>query len=232
MKRREALLKVSLLMGGTISAPALTGILNGCTSKKAEQAAAAAATGSEFQFLSAEQFKVVSELSEIIIPTTSTPGAKAAKVDQFIDIMLADCYEEKDQKSFLKGLDRLEDKSQKAHKKTFLDITADQQTALLKEIAAEDDKKPEPKPAKPEDERQGQTPAGAGQSGTAQSGAPKPEDEQKAPLPFFRTLKELTLLGYFTSEIGATQALDYKQVPGRYDPCIPYKEGEKAQASV
>jgi hypothetical protein len=213
-------------MGGTLSAPALTGILNGCTTKKAEQAA----TGSTLQFLTAEQDRMVSELSEIIIPTTNTPGAKAAKVNEFIDTMLADCYEEKDQKSFIKGLDRLEDKAKKAHKKAFLELTTDQQTVLLKEIAIEDDKKPEPPPAKPEDGAKGEAQAGAGQEGTAVTGAPKPDMEQKPPLPFFRTLKELTLLGYFTSEIGATQALNYVQVPGRYEPCVPYKEGEKAFA--
>ena len=44
-------------------------------------------------------------------------------------------------------------------------------------------------------------------------------------------MKELSLLGYFTSEIGATQALRYVESPGRYDPCIPYKPGEKEWAS-
>jgi len=43
-------------------------------------------------------------------------------------------------------------------------------------------------------------------------------------------LKDLTVLGYFTSEIGATQALNYVEVPGRYDGCIPYNEGDKAYA--
>ncbi len=43
---------------------------------------------------------------------------------------------------------------------------------------------------------------------------------------YFRMLKELTLLGYFTSEIGYTQAMRYAETPGRYDPCVPYKEGE------
>jgi hypothetical protein len=38
---------------------------------------------------------------------------------------------------------------------------------------------------------------------------------------WFRTLKELTLLGYYTSEIGATQELRYVAVPGRYDGCVP-----------
>ena len=44
-------------------------------------------------------------------------------------------------------------------------------------------------------------------------------------------MKELALLGYFTSEIGATQALRYTETPGRYDPCIPYTPGEKAWAA-
>jgi hypothetical protein len=48
---------------------------------------------------------------------------------------------------------------------------------------------------------------------------------------YFRMMKELTLLGYFTSEIGATKALRYIESPGRYDACIPYKKGDKAWAS-
>lgn len=47
---------------------------------------------------------------------------------------------------------------------------------------------------------------------------------------YFRMLKELTLLGYFTSEIGSTQALNYIQTPGRYEGCIPYEQGGKAWA--
>ena len=43
-------------------------------------------------------------------------------------------------------------------------------------------------------------------------------------------LKDLTVLGYFTSEIGATQALNYVEVPGKFDACIPYTPGEKAYA--
>ena len=48
--------------------------------------------------------------------------------------------------------------------------------------------------------------------------------------PFWRLLKELTLFGYFTSEQGATQALEYVPIPGRYDACIPLKPGQKAYA--
>jgi hypothetical protein len=47
---------------------------------------------------------------------------------------------------------------------------------------------------------------------------------------FFRLMKELALLGYFTSEIGCTQAQRYFETPGRFDPCVPYTPGERAWA--
>jgi hypothetical protein len=47
---------------------------------------------------------------------------------------------------------------------------------------------------------------------------------------FFRQMKELTLLGYFTSEIGCTQAMRYRETPGRFDPCVPYTPGETSWA--
>ena len=57
--------------------------------------------------------------------------------------------------------------------------------------------------------------------------------EQKAQVEtvhYFRLMKELALLGYFTSEIGYRQAMRYVETPGRYDPCAPYKPGEKIWA--
>ena len=52
-----------------------------------------------------------------------------------------------------------------------------------------------------------------------------------APAHYFRMMKELALLGYFTSEVGCTQALRYVESPGRFDPCIPYAPGEPAWAA-
>ncbi len=51
-----------------------------------------------------------------------------------------------------------------------------------------------------------------------------------APAHYFRMMKELTLLGYFTSEIGCKQARRYVETPGRFDGCVPYKKGDKAWA--
>lgn len=57
--------------------------------------------------------------------------------------------------------------------------------------------------------------------------AKKPDE----PTHYFRMIKELALLGYFTSEIGYTKAMRYIETPGRFDPCVPYVAGETSWAS-
>lgn len=54
--------------------------------------------------------------------------------------------------------------------------------------------------------------------------------EPEEPNHYFRMIKQLTLLGFFTSELGATKALRYNPIPGRYDGNYPYKKGDKAWA--
>jgi len=54
--------------------------------------------------------------------------------------------------------------------------------------------------------------------------------EKDAPSHYFRMMKELTLLGFFTSKPGATQALRYIAVPGKYEGCVDYKKGDRAWA--
>ena len=56
--------------------------------------------------------------------------------------------------------------------------------------------------------------------------------KKEDPNHYFRMIKELTLLGYFTSEVGSTKALRYSPVPGKYDGCVPYKKGDKAWATT
>jgi len=57
------------------------------------------------------------------------------------------------------------------------------------------------------------------------------KNKKKEDLPhYFAMMKQLTLLGFFTSEVGATQALNYVPIPGKYEGCIPYKKGDKAYA--
>ena len=54
-------------------------------------------------------------------------------------------------------------------------------------------------------------------------------DDKENPT-FFRSLKQLTLLGYFSSQKGATEALALLEIPGNYEPCLPLEEGQKAWA--
>ncbi|MEO6684865.1 MAG: gluconate 2-dehydrogenase subunit 3 family protein [Dyadobacter sp.] len=199
MKRRDAIARVALLMGGTLSAPTMLAFLEGCKSSTETS------TALSFPF-SADQKNLVSEVAEIIIPKTDTPGAKDAEVGEFIEKMIKECYAGKDQDSFAKGLKELE-------KKDFLKASPADQTKILKELEASAKTDSE----KATEERKKFTEAGKEYT-----------DDQG--VPFFKLIKELTLLGYFTSEPGATLALDYVPIPGRYDGCIDLKPGQKAWA--
>ncbi len=191
MNRREALSSVALLLGGTIIGA--EAFLSGCTNADKKIGAA----GLNF---SPDDIAFLDEVGETIIPTTSTPGAKATKIGEFMKTIVTDCYEPKDQETFVEGMKKLDDASRQKNGKSFLESTPEQRHNLLvdldKEQKAYTDKK-------------------------------KPSD----PNHYFRMMKELTLWGYFTSEIGATKALRYIAVPGRYEGCIPYKKGDKAWAT-
>lgn len=190
MNRREAVSRVALLVGGTVIGAEF--FLSGCKPGDKKVAATLDFTPDDIAYLD--------EIAETIIPTTNTPGAKAAKVGTFMTVMVKDCYDEKNQKIFLEGMTKLDDASHKMHEKTFMNATAEQRKALLISLDAE--QKEYNKNKKKED-----------------------------PAHYFSQMKQLTLLGYFTSEIGATQALRYEAVPGRYDGCMPYKKGDKAWAT-
>ena len=50
--------------------------------------------------------------------------------------------------------------------------------------------------------------------------------------PFFNLMKNMTVLGYFNSEVGATMAANYDKIPGKYEGCIPInKYGGKVWAT-
>lgn len=189
MNRREALSRVALILGGTVVGANV--FLEGCkpSDKKATES---------MEFTQAD-IAYLDEISETIIPATSTPGAKAAQVGAFMTVMVKDCYDENDQKTFRQGMEKINDASQKKFDKDFMEITPQQRHQLLVEIDNEQ----------------------------KDYGKNKKGDD---PNHYFRLMKELTLLGYFTSEIGCTQALRYVESPGRYEGCVPYTKGEKAWA--
>jgi hypothetical protein len=175
MNRREAVQRISLLMGGALSAPAMAGILGQKTN-----------LGESVQ-VTPQQEALMAEVADVIIPTTSTPGAKAAGAEKFMVRVMRDCYPLEDQQKFYAGLAKLDSDSKAAFGKNFTGLSQDQKIEMVKRLTTSD------------------------------------KD-------FFRRVKELAVTGYFTSEVGATQALEYVEVPGRLEACIPYKKGQKGWA--
>lgn len=183
MHRREAVQYISLLLGGTLVGA--NAFLTGCkTDTKDKQA------------FNESDIAYLNEIGETILPTTATPGAKAANVGLFMTVMVNDCYVEKDQEVFREGMGKLNDFSNKKFDNEFMKLSPQQRTELL--VALDNEQKDFMKTKK-----------------------------EGEPGHYFRMMKELTLLGYFTSEVG-TKARRFTPVPGRYDACIPYKKGDKA----
>jgi len=194
MDRREALRRVSALLGG-VALVGGTAMWEACArDNSAVQQQGDPGTKVAF---SPNDVAFLDEVADTILPDTKTPGAKAAKVGAFMTVMVNDCYDEKDQKIFYSGIKQLDDASQKANGKSFMSSTPQQRLSLLESIDRE----------------------------TKTYMDTKAKD---APAHYFRMMKELTLLGYFTSQIGATQAQRYIESPGRFDPCVPYKTGDRA----
>ncbi|GAB3998203.1 hypothetical protein GCM10028807_45250 [Spirosoma daeguense] len=91
------------------------------------------------QILSSAQAEVLTEMVETIIPATDTPGAKALNIHQFVQKMIADCYEPKAQDTFRSGLDSLDSWAQKSFGKSFREGDVAQRTGLLAQLSKSDD---------------------------------------------------------------------------------------------
>ena len=217
--RREAVLRVTALLGG-VAILGGSSFISGC---RAEH------RGADGEF-SSDDIAFLDEIAETILPETSTPGAKAAKTGAFMALMVRDSYSTAEQKIFRAGFAKLDDAMKKAHNVTFMKATPEQRTAVLTEIDRE--QQAYTKPIEEEQRKRSvawltdQRKEGA--PGTDAGAATKATED--APRHYFRMMKELALLGYFTSEPGMTKALRYVEAPGRYDPCLPYAEGERLWA--
>lgn len=188
MDRREALRRTAMLMGGALSAPAILGIMNGCTAKPT--------IDWKPELLTVEQGAIVTRLVDIIIPATDTPGAKEVGVPGFIDKMLKDVFSKEEQQKFLDGLKAFDERAKSETGDAFAELDEEQQTSFVTKIHNE----------------------------AIQSYVTSRHVKPPVPRPFFVSLKELTLLGFFTSEVGATQVLQYIAVPQAYKGCVPVSE--------
>lgn len=145
-------------------------------------------TGGESLFSESER-AAVSALSEIIIPTTDTPGAIAAGVPDYIEFMLGEWYDKDERTRFLIGIKQVNAYAQAYKQADFADLDEAQQTEIVQRL---------------HDGR-----------------IPLMKDGGNL---FFEHVKQLTLTGYYTSEIGMTVERVYQPVPGRFDGFYPYSE--------
>ncbi len=177
--RRQALKKIALGAGATAVFPILE---QSDTRADAPACCGGAASGVQAPadpnwkplFLDPHQNETVIALTDLIIPETDTPGAKAARVNRTIDLFLND--EEPDaQRQFLEGLAWVDGRALSQYGKPFVDLTQEQKTSLLEPLADLENKNPEDQPG----------------------------------IRFFEDIKDWTLFGYYTSEIGLEQELQY-----------------------
>lgn len=202
MNRRDAIKKVAILVGGTLSAPTLMAM------SRWEQNILPHTEGGIIFNLTELQSRIVAEVAEMIIPKTDTVGAKEVGVPAFIEMMLKDCYAQPEHLSFMEGITALEESK-------FLEMDGLLRTKRLKKI--EDETKAMMKAREVK-----QTKMGDNDDKEEMKAVPKG-------LPFWRLMKELTLLGYFTSEAGIKASFEYVQIPSTLE-LIKLKPNQKAYA--
>ncbi|HLI34360.1 MAG TPA: gluconate 2-dehydrogenase subunit 3 family protein [Terriglobia bacterium] len=177
--RRQALKKIALGAGATavfpiLEQPEARADAPACCGGAASEVQAAADLNWKPLFFDPHQNETVIALTDLIIPETDTPGAKAALANRAIDLFLHD--EEPDaQRQFLEGLAWIDGRALDRYGKPFVGLTREQQTALLEPLADPENKNPEDQPG----------------------------------VRFFEDIKDWTLFGYYTSQIGLEQELQY-----------------------
>ena len=139
-----------------------------------------------------------------IIPATDTPGAKGARVNEFIDLILTEWATAEERKNFLDGLGGIDKQSLALYGKNFSDATVEQQVVQLRAIDAAVMTNRSVRP------RHGNT-------------VPKPDSQLEGN--FWEVFKRITIHGYYTSEIGFTQELKLEIIPGAQHGCNPMPAG-------
>jgi len=141
---------------------------------------------------------------DLIIPATDTPGAKGARVNEFIDLILTEWALPEERQRFIDGLAGIDKQSQSLFGKNFAEATPEQQLVQLRAI---DDAVMSKVVVRP---RHGNT-------------VPKPDSQLEGE--FWAVFKRITLHGYYTSEIGFSQELKAQIIPGEQHGCADLPAG-------
>jgi len=144
---------------------------------------------------------ILEAAADRILPETDTPGALSAGVPDFIELMLAEAVEPEQRASFTADLEALDVLAHADFGKGFAALPGDAQDGLLSAL---------------ETEEFAQQPAANGMPLAPQSTKP-----------FFAQLKEWTVVGYYTSEVGVEATRTFSHIPGRFDGNVPFAAGQK-----
>ena len=147
--------------------------------------------------------RFISEIVDVIIPPTETPGAKEAKVPDYVISFMESCSSNKEYTNFLNGLIDLRDTCLSKYNAVFEECTATQKIEVLTNL----------------------------DSNTQSDGLFTKIDTKIRGRSFFSILKAVTVEGYCTSELGATQHLIYEPIPARYNAITTVKSNQKAWAT-
>lgn len=147
-------------------------------------------------FLLPNQAATIAEIAETILPKTKTPGAKELGVPQFIDKMVNDTMDAAGKEQFVNDLEAFDDVCKDKHGKNFVELEPAKREAYLLELEKDNP-------------RSGMNLWGI----NLEPDAPKPT--------FYKTVKSLTLFGFYTSESIGKNVLVYDPVPGEYIACMP-----------
>lgn len=139
-------------------------------------------------------------MTDLIIPETDTPGAKAVRVNEFIDLILTEWAHEDERQRFMAGFAEVDKLSNDLFAKDFVDVTPVQQTAVVADL----------------DQR-----LAVERENERNSPYVRRRRYNQLSNSFFASVKYMTLYGYYTSEIGFTRELGKEIIPGAYHGCTP-----------
>jgi hypothetical protein len=146
---------------------------------------------------------LINEISEMIIPKTDTPGAKDVNVAAFVIYAAKEILEKKERNTFINGLKKIDAYCINVHHKEFLHCSHSERLDALKYMR--DD--------------------------LHLSSFWKKVQRKITGRSFMDILRELVVVGYCTSEAGATQGLAFDFIPGSYTGCISLRPGQKSWAT-
>ena len=193
MNRREFLQCAAILVSGATASQ-----LGVALTKEQEVYLAAAPNynAGASELLNEAQRKVIAAMSEVVIPRTETPGAIDAGVPRFIELMAADWFNDQERAIFLAGLDALETQIRSDFGSSFDQLESAQQLAVMEDLESE-------------------------ASDSSWYDFANVQRDFISDAPFICQIKELTIWGFFTSEIGGTQVLRYSAMPMYFDGDVP-----------